>query len=157
MRRCGPAPIALALLPQGDPAKWSSRDVARWLKASGLGSLTVPLRGVAGPALLECGRDPAAALPVFLDFISYSSGPLPEDLLAAVSVRRPGLPVSIIWGAADPWEKVEWGRALGDKGTYPCVESFTEVDAGHCPMDEAPDTVNPLVVDFVRRHAASSS
>ena len=63
MRRCGPAPIALALLPQGNPAKWSSRDVARWLKASGLGSLTVPLRGVAGPALLECGRDPAAALP----------------------------------------------------------------------------------------------
>ena len=107
--------------------------------------------------LAPAAADPAAALPVFLDFISYSSGPLPEDLLAAVSVRRPGLPVSIIWGAADPWEKVEWGRALGDKGTYPCVESFTEVDAGHCPMDEAPDTVNPLVVDFVRRHAASSS
>jgi pimeloyl-ACP methyl ester carboxylesterase len=99
--------------------------------------------------------DPAAATAVFLDFISYSNGPLPEDLLAAVGRERPGLPVSVIWGAADPWEKVEWGRTLGDSKTYPCVESYVEVDAGHCPMDEAPGAVNPLVVAFVRKHTAA--
>ena len=38
---------------------------------------------------------------MFLDFLSYSSGPLPEAQLAAVTV-----PVSILWGDADPWEKV---------------------------------------------------
>ena len=30
------------------------------------------------------------------------------------------------------------------------------VDAGHCPMDEAPEAVNPLVERFVRRHVSSS-
>jgi pimeloyl-ACP methyl ester carboxylesterase len=112
--------------------------------------------GLVSAILAPAAADPASALPVFLDFISYSSGPLPEDLLTAVGRDRPGVPVAIVWGAADPWEKVEWGRALGDSAVYPCVESYTEVDAGHCPMDEAPGAVNPLVLEFVRKHTTAA-
>jgi hypothetical protein len=50
--------------------------------------------------ILTPGLRPGAAR-VFLQFLSYSDGPLPERQLAAVKV-----PVSVVWGAADPWEKV---------------------------------------------------
>ena len=56
------------------------------------------------------------AVEVFLDFISYSGGPLPEELLPQISS-----PVSILWGEADPWEPIELGRAYAD---YDCVEEF---------------------------------
>jgi pimeloyl-ACP methyl ester carboxylesterase len=97
--------------------------------------------------LVECILQPGLepnAVNVFLDFISYSTGPLPEEQLAACSV-----PTSILWGVHDPWEKVEWGRALA---AYPCVEEFVEVEAGHCPMDEAPGMVNPLIAAWMSRY-----
>jgi pimeloyl-ACP methyl ester carboxylesterase len=59
------------------------------------------------------------------------------------------VPTSILWGVHDPWEKVEWGRALA---AYPCVEEFVEVEAGHCPMDEAPGMVNPLIAAWMSRY-----
>lgn len=74
---------------------------------------------------------------------SYSSGPLPEDLISSCPV-----PVSIVWGAGDPWEKVAWGRELGK---LPNVQKFTELaGVGHCPQDESPHKVNPLIKEFVQ-------
>lgn len=94
--------------------------------------------------ILKPGLLPGASS-VFLEFISYSTGPLPHDLLSAVNI-----PVSILWGAEDPWEKVEWGREFKQ---YPCVEEFIELaGVGHCPHDEAPHLVNPLIEKFVFRH-----
>lgn len=85
------------------------------------------------------------AVDVFLDFISYSGGPLPETLLKECPV-----PVSILWGEKDPWEKIEWGREFCK---YPAVEEFISLPGiGHCPQDEAPDTVNPLILQWVQRH-----
>jgi len=93
---------------------------------------------------------------VFLDFISYSAGPLPEEQLHVLSSEefmRDGkakVPVSILWGDKDPWEPLEEGRKYAK---YECVEEFVPlVGAGHCPQDEVPELVNPRVVDFVRRH-----
>ncbi|MEW5319874.1 MAG: hypothetical protein WDW38_010993 [Sanguina aurantia] len=92
--------------------------------------------------ILTPGLRPGAAA-VFLDFISYSGGPLPEELLAATT-----RPVSILWGAADPWEDVVKGRALF--ASYPMVTEFVELPGvGHCPMDEAPVQVNALISKFV--------
>ncbi|KFM25418.1 hypothetical protein F751_5959 [Auxenochlorella protothecoides] len=97
--------------------------------------------------ILKPGLEPGA-VEVFLDFISYSSGPLPEDLLQACKV-----PVSILWGEADPWEPVKLGRTLA---LYPSVEEWASLPGkqgvGHCPQDEAPDQVNPFVTEFMRRH-----
>lgn len=70
------------------------------------------------------------AVDVFLDFISYSGGPLPEEQLAAMP---PGVPVSILWGREDPWEPVGQGRELF--AGQACVEEFVELPGvGHCPQ-----------------------
>jgi pimeloyl-ACP methyl ester carboxylesterase len=94
--------------------------------------------------ILRPGLEPNA-VHVFLDFISYSTGPLPEEQLGRCPV-----PVSILWGRHDPWEKVEWGR---DLASHSCVEEFEEIEAGHCPMCEAPEAVNPLIHRWAARHS----
>ncbi|CAA6659080.1 unnamed protein product [Spirodela intermedia] len=95
-------------------------------------------------SILRPGLEQGAA-EVFLEFICYSGGPLPEELLPQVKC-----PVLVAWGDKDPWEPIDLGRAYGDFDT---VEDFVVLpDVGHCPQDEAPELVNPLVESFVRRH-----
>ena len=96
--------------------------------------------------ILQPGLQPGAAQ-VFLDFISYSSGPLAEELLP-----QAGCPVLVGWGTKDPWERIERARPL--YASAPNVERFVELPGvGHCPQDEAPQLVNPLIADVVNRHA----
>jgi len=95
--------------------------------------------------ILKPGLDPGA-VHVFLDFLSYSGGPLPEQLLAESRV-----PVSVVWGEKDPWEKIEWGRAFAK---LDAVEEFVSLPScGHCPQDEAPELVNPIILEWVKRHS----
>lgn len=87
------------------------------------------------------------AADVFLAFTGYSQGPLPEDLLPQVTC-----PVLILWGEADPWEPIALGRAFEQ---FPCVEEFVALEGvGHCPQDEAPERVNPLLMKWVQRLAS---
>lgn len=98
--------------------------------------------------LLAPARD-LAAVDVFVAFISYSQGPLPEDLLPQLTC-----PVLMLWGEADPWEPIELGRELSE---YSVVEQFIPLaGVGHCPQDEAPELVNPLITEWVQRKAAAS-
>ncbi|PNW75838.1 hypothetical protein CHLRE_12g558550v5 [Chlamydomonas reinhardtii] len=98
-------------------------------------------------AILAPGLRPGA-VDVFLDFISYSGGPLPEELMAATT-----RPVSILWGEADPWENVHEGRRLF--APLPSVVEFVSLPGvGHCPQDEAPELVNPLIERFVAAYSA---
>ncbi|CAH8271666.1 unnamed protein product [Arabidopsis lyrata] len=95
-------------------------------------------------AILRPGLEPGA-VDVFLEFICYSGGPLPEDLLPLVKC-----PVLIAWGEKDPWEPIELGRAYSN---FDAVEDFVDLpDAGHCPQDEKPEMVNSLIKSFVARH-----
>ncbi|XP_031490575.1 uncharacterized protein LOC116257737 isoform X2 [Nymphaea colorata] len=94
--------------------------------------------------ILLPGLEPGAA-EVFLEFICYSGGPLPEELLGQVQC-----PVLIAWGDKDPWEPIKLGKAYAD---FETVEDFVILpDVGHCPQDEAPDLVNPLIASFVAKH-----
>jgi pimeloyl-ACP methyl ester carboxylesterase len=84
----------------------------------------------------------AGAADVFLAFVRYSQGPLPEDLLPNLAC-----PVWIVWGQDDPWEPVAMGRNLAQ---FPTVQAMVELEGvGHCPQDEAPELVNPLVLDWI--------
>lgn len=86
-------------------------------------------------------RDPGAVA-VFLAFTSYSQGPLPEDLLPQLPCRA-----IILWGTADPWEPVELGRELAN---FSQVQKFIPLEGvGHCPQDEAPEVVNPIIQDWI--------
>jgi len=91
--------------------------------------------------LLKPAQDKGAAA-VFAAFTRYSQGPLPEDLL-------PQLPCSaiLLWGTKDPWEPLELGRQLAQ---FPTVEQFIELEGlGHCPQDEAPEIVNPILQQWL--------
>ncbi|KAF9686507.1 hypothetical protein SADUNF_Sadunf03G0165800 [Salix dunnii] len=88
--------------------------------------------------ILLPGLEPGAA-DVFLEFICYSGGPLPEELLPQVKC-----PVLIVWGDKDPWEPIELGRGFIN---FDSVEDFVTL-----PNDETPHLVNPLVESFVARH-----
>jgi pimeloyl-ACP methyl ester carboxylesterase len=91
--------------------------------------------------LMAPASDPGAA-DVFLTFTAYSSGPLPEDLLPQLSC-----PAIAIWGAADPWEPIDLGRQLMNVST---VQEFVELpNVGHCPQDEAPELVNPILQRWI--------
>jgi pimeloyl-ACP methyl ester carboxylesterase len=161
--------ISLRMLHVDKQASWQRpavRALQRALRTTGLGPAffgQIATRQGVASVLKQCYGDAAAvtdelvdviltpglqegAVHVFLDFISYSSGPLPETLLQSCPV-----PVSVIWGEADPWEKLEWGREFAK---YEAVEEFVSLPGvGHCPQDEAPHLVNPLILSFVARHA----
>ena len=92
--------------------------------------------------LLEPAQDPKAA-DVFLAFTAYSQGPLPEDLFPRLQC-----PAIVLWGMEDPWEPIELGREFAH---YPMVTAFVELPGlGHCPQDEAPEIVNPILKDWIR-------
>ncbi|MEN9207968.1 MAG: alpha/beta fold hydrolase [Gloeomargarita sp. GMQP_bins_120] len=92
--------------------------------------------------LYRPSQDPSA-VGVFLAFVRYSDGPLLEDLLPQVRC-----PVWLIWGEADPWEPIAQGRALAEQ--FPTIERFISLPAvGHCPQDEAPELVNPLLREWL--------
>ncbi|ELR98913.1 alpha/beta fold hydrolase [Gloeocapsa sp. PCC 73106] len=92
--------------------------------------------------ILKPAQDPGAS-DVFRAFTRYSQGPLPEDLL-------PNLPCEaiLLWGTKDPWEPLELGRELAK---FPTVKQFIELEGlGHCPQDEAPEIVNPILQQWFR-------
>jgi len=86
------------------------------------------------------------AADVVFDTLSYSAGPLPEQQLADPRLKAP---VLVCYGEQDPWTPAARVQALE---RFERVERVVPLpDAGHCPHDEAPDLVNPLLLDFVRR------
>nr|WP_324616479.1 alpha/beta fold hydrolase [Lusitaniella coriacea] len=95
--------------------------------------------------LIDILMKPAAdkgAADVFIAFTGYSQGPLAEDLLPILPC-----PALILWGTEDPWEFVEKGREFAK---YPKVERFIELEGlGHCPQDEAPEVVNPILQEWI--------
>lgn len=95
--------------------------------------------------ILEPSRDPGA-VGVFVAFTGYSQGPLAEDLLPQLQC-----PTIILWGEADPWEPLALGRAFGD---FPTVDRFIVLPGlGHCPQDEAPEVVNPILLAWLAEQA----
>ncbi len=98
--------------------------------------------------LIDIIMKPAAdlgAADVFLAFTRYSRGPLPEDLLP-----RLDCPTILLWGTEDPWEPIFLGQELA---RFPVVEQFIPLEGlGHCPQDEAPEVVNPILQAWIGRH-----
>ena len=87
------------------------------------------------------------AADVVFDTLSYSAGPLPEQLLSDSNFPNT-TPVWICYGTKDPWtpgtrveNMIKFGQA---------VEKVIKLEgAGHCPHDEMPHLVNPLLEEFL--------
>ena len=58
-------------------------------------------------------------------------------------------PVDLIWGDKDPWEPINeaklWFASLS------CIRSLEIITGvGHCPHDEAPEKVNPILIKILQ-------
>jgi pimeloyl-ACP methyl ester carboxylesterase len=94
--------------------------------------------------LYQPSRDPGAP-ESFRGFVNLFNDRLAPDLLAGLD-----LPVRMLWGEADPWEPVAEARRWA--ATYPCVRELRVLTGlGHCPHDEGPEQVNPILVAWLRQ------
>lgn len=97
-------------------------------------------------ALLQPTRA-AGAAEAFRGFINLFDDRLAPDLLADLNT-----PVHLIWGEDDPWEPVAEARRWQ---RFACVQSLEVLPGlGHCPHDEAPERVNPLLLQALARVTA---
>ena len=65
------------------------------------------------------------------------------------AIRQLPQPTLVVWGEDDPWTPRERVLALD---RFERVERVVPLaGVGHCPHDEAPQLVNPILVDFVKR------
>ncbi len=93
--------------------------------------------------LLEPALQPGAE-EAFRGFINLFNDRIAPDLLATLQT-----PVSMIWGQRDPWEPIGEARRWT---SYNCVDVLHELPGlGHCPHDEGPKQVNPLLLSELRR------
>jgi pimeloyl-ACP methyl ester carboxylesterase len=92
------------------------------------------------PLLTEGASD------VVFDTLSYSAGPLPEQQLQMFPSDKP---VWICYGDQDPWTP---GGRVDALERYSAVERVIKLPGvGHCPHDEAPELVHPLLQEFLDR------
>ena len=90
----------------------------------------------------------SGALESFRGFVNLFDDHLAPDLLAELERTAPQLPVRLLWGAADPWEDPAEARHWAD--TYGCIRELVVLPGlGHCPHDEAPELVNPILLKWL--------
>ena len=71
-----------------------------------------------------------------------------DDHLAPQLMEQLRIPVDLIWGEQDPWEPLPEAQRWSEQ--IPCVRSISVISgAGHCPHDEAPDQVNPVLIQYL--------
>ena len=73
-----------------------------------------------------------------------------NDFLAPELMQDLTIPVHLIWGEDDPWESLEeaqnWFRSIS------CICSLDIIPgSGHCPHDENPELVNPLIRKIIQQ------
>jgi pimeloyl-ACP methyl ester carboxylesterase len=93
--------------------------------------------------------DPGA-LESFRGFVNLFDDHLAPQLLAQLD-----LPVRMLWGADDPWEDPAEARRWAE--AHPCVRELQVLEGlGHCPHDEAPERVNPILLRWLAEAAGLS-
>ncbi len=82
---------------------------------------------------------------VFASILAAPPGPRPEDLLP--KAERPLL---VLWGEDDPWTPIKRGRIYEEfVGDRDLLRFVALPKTGHCPHDERPEIVNPLILDWL--------
>lgn len=88
--------------------------------------------------------DPGAQQ-VFASILTAPAGPKPSELLPQVQC-----PMLVLWGEDDPWTPVKGSQIFQDWGKRHPVTFHSIPKTGHCPHDERPETVNSLVLDWLK-------
>ena len=86
----------------------------------------------------------SGAAEAFHGFINLFDDWLAPELLADLHT-----PVAMLWGEQDPWEPIDEAERWQQR--FSCIESLTRLPGvGHCPHDEDPNTVNPLLTQLIQ-------
>lgn len=100
-------------------------------------------------SIQEPAKDPKA-LAAFQQ-ISMQQSRLKTTVPEMLDMCKPGLPTLILWGQKDPWMTAARGdgvkRVCDAKGMQ--CEFVPLEDAGHCPQDDDPDSVNKEMMRWV--------
>ncbi|ASC69737.1 Hydrolase or acyltransferase of alpha/beta superfamily protein [Halomicronema hongdechloris C2206] len=92
--------------------------------------------------------DPGAQQ-VFTSVLTAPAGPKPSELLSTIQQ-----PLLVLWGEKDPWTPIQGAdiyRQLSESADPPTVTFHSIPETGHCPHDERPDVVNPLIIKWLRQ------
>lgn len=85
---------------------------------------------------------------VFASILTAPPGPRPEELLPQIHQ-----PLLVLWGETDPWTPIQGAalyRQLSQQSeASPPVTFHSIPQTGHCPHDERPEVVNPLILDWL--------
>ena len=83
---------------------------------------------------------------VFASIVTAPPGPKPSDLLPTIAQ-----PLLVLWGENDPWTPIQGAKLYRQLADDPsCTVTFHSIpNTGHCPHDERPDVVNPLLIDWL--------
>ena len=72
-----------------------------------------------------------------------------DDYLAPNLLKEMNTSVHLIWGEKDPWEPVKEAQKWFK--TFECIKSLDVISyAGHCPHDEMPEKVNPILIKIIQ-------
>ena len=94
--------------------------------------------------LVGPSRDPGAK-ESFRGFVNLFNDHLAPELLAQLQG-----PVRLLWGELDPWESV--AEAQEWQHNFPCIQELRVLPGlGHCPHDEAPEQVNPILIEWLEK------
>lgn len=130
--------------------RWLTASLFQWLANPGVVRRILALAYPSGHGidaelvdlLLTPARSPGAH-ESFRGFINLFRDRLAPDLLNDLST-----PVRLLWGEEDPWEPV--GEARRWALTYPSVQELRVLPGlGHCPHDENPGLVNPVLEEWL--------
>jgi pimeloyl-ACP methyl ester carboxylesterase len=99
-------------------------------------------------SLLHRPSTEPGAIESFRGFVNLFNDHLATELLAELSepldASRGPVPVRLLWGEQDPWEDPAEARNWAER--FGCVAELVVLPrVGHCPHDEAPELVNPIL------------
>lgn len=102
------------------------------------------------PELVDMLHGPAChpgAQKVFASILTAPPGPKPSELLPKVTQ-----PLLVLWGEKDPWTPISAADIYQALANDPerNVTFRAIANTGHCPHDERPEIVNPLILDWLK-------
>lgn len=84
---------------------------------------------------------------VFASILTAPPGPRPIELFPKIQA-----PLLVLWGEADPWTPIAGAQIYQQLQETHNVEFIAIPNTGHCPHDERPEVVNPLMIDWLSQH-----
>jgi pimeloyl-ACP methyl ester carboxylesterase len=86
----------------------------------------------------------AGAQEVFASILTAPAGEKPEDLLPKVTC-----PILVLWGESDPWTPIKGAKVFREMANQKDIQVIPIPNTGHCPHDENPRVLNPLVLEWL--------